>query len=225
MGMSALIYQRLNNPDLGKTNSNKLSSLDLNKYNLKNQIKTELKSGNTSDLVDLANKTDVDEAAKKFNELDKGDQNKLIGNLLNDAYDSLMEQLNKMKDLWSNQSRDEMIKNNIEDGTLYGAETENTEEGAPSGKDDQEVISLKKPSVEENIQDGTLYGVDTKETEEGAPLNKNDQEIASLKKPEETKADTTTGASTNNPVESQETTDFQTKHMRKFNFNNRAFSR
>ena len=30
--MFALIYQGLNNPNLGKTNSNKLSSQDLNKY-------------------------------------------------------------------------------------------------------------------------------------------------------------------------------------------------
>ena len=197
--MFALIYQGLNNPNLGKTNSNKLSSQDLNKYDLKNQIKTELKSGNTDDLVNLTNKVDVDEAAKKFNELNNGDQNKLIGNLLNDAYKSLTEQFNKMKG------------NSTNSGFTLGQQ-ENRSLVITKNPNNDPTIKMKEiGDAVSNVGTATKTGSgisilgsgnDTKESNVG-----------------------TAGTETSTTIVSQEVTDFQTKHMRKFNFNNRAFSR
>ena len=306
MGMFALIYQGLNNPNLGKTNSNKLSSQDLNKYDLKNQIKTELKSGNTDDLVNLTNKVDVDEAAKKFNELNNGDQNKLIGNLLNDAYKSLTEQFNKMKGnstnsgftlgqqenrslvITKNPNNDPTIKmkeigdavSNVGTATKTGSgisilgsgnDTENAEEATRSDKGGQEVT---KPSTKaEGIKNGTLQSAGSVISLDDLDISEEDLKIISemtkhnpprtkeeFKRYEKTLKDMrengeklknvgtatktgsgisilgsgndtkesnvgTAGTETSTTIVSQEVTDFQTKHMRKFNFNNRAFSR
>ena len=184
MGMFALIYQGLNNPNLGKTNSNKLSSQDLNKYDLKNQIKTELKSGNTADLVNLTNKVDVDEAAKKFNELNKGDQNKLIGNLLNDAYKSLTEQFNKMN-------------NSTNSGfTLAGftlGQQENRGLVITKNPNNDPTIKMKEiGDAVSNVGTATKTGSgisilgsgnDTENAEESTRSDKGGQEVISLTKP------------------------------------------
>ena len=199
MGMFALIYQGLNNPNLGKTNSNKLSSQDLNKYDLKNQIKTELKSGNTDDLVNLTNKVDVDEAAKKFNELNNGDQNKLIGNLLNDAYKSLTEQFNKMKG------------NSTNSGFTLGQQ------------ENRSLVITKNPNNEPTIK---MKEIGDAVSNVGT-ATKTGSGISILGSGNDTKESNvgTAGTETSTTIVSQEVTDFQTKHMRKFNFNNRAFSR
>ena len=209
MGLSALNGQ-LFNPDYleamenrKKEQAEKMKEFNerfsiANKNNLKNQIKTELKSGNTSDLVDLTNKTDVDEAAKKFNELDKGDQNKLIGNLLNDAYEALKEQFNKMKD---NSTNSGFTLGQQENRGLDTTKNPNYDPTTKMKEIGDAVRNVGKPGS--GISIGSLISNnDTKDSNVG-----------------------TAGADTNATIVGQEVTDFQTKHMRKFNFNNRAFSR